>query len=333
MIPSPVARISRRSFLLTAAGAVVAAGAGTGAGIALDGSGRPLAARARVGAYVHLPGVHANPLPEADLAAFERRLGRRFGVINYYYGWNTPLSELLNATVPERRLMVSWIPTAAAVREMHTGSQDSYIAHFARAVKQYDHVVYLRFAPEMNGEWNAYCAAAPDGPSAEVFQLAWHRVVGIFRAVHAHNAKFVWCPNEVDEPDLAGNRMEDYWPGRHWVDILGFDGYNWSVGAPRRGSGAWRGFDEICAGPYARVGRLAHDLPIWVCETGCTEAVVGDPPGVSKGRWLLDLWSSERWPRLAAVVYFSADDPALERNWSIDTSPAAVAGWRRGVTQ
>ena len=286
--------------------------------------------RAKIGCYVHQSGVQANPVPPATLDAFEGTLGKRFDIIHYFFAWGAPFGAALNANVPTRELMISWDPTGTDVTEILKATYDAYIAQYARAAKAYGQIVYIRFAAEMNGNWNSYSAAAPGGPAASTFVLAWHRVVGIFRAVKADNVKFVWCPTEVDSPDVAGNHLAEYWPGSEYVDILGFDAYNWSVGGITEGAGGWRTFDQMCATGYSSVAALDQKLPIWLCETGCTESVAGDPPGVTKGSWFTDMFLSTGYPRLDAVVYFSSDDPSLDRDWRIDTSDEAVAGWKQG---
>ena len=336
--------VSRRQFLLGTSSAALVAGvaacssstptATTGATKATDPTGttgpQALVDRAKIGCYVHQTGIQANPVPPATLTTFESTLGKRFDIIHYFFAWGAPFGAALNPNVPTRNLMISLNPSGADITQILKATYDGYIAEYARAAKSYGEVVYLRFAAEMNGNWNSYSAAAPGGPTAPEFVLAWHRIVGIFRAVHADNVKFVWCPTEVDSPNVAGNHLADYWPGSKYVDILGFDSYNWSVGGVTEGAGGWRTFDEMCATGYAGVAALDPSMPIWLCETGCTEAVVGDPPGVTKGGWFYDMFRSTAYPRLDAVVYFSNDDTSLQRDWRIETSTESAQGWKRG---
>ncbi len=336
-------KISRRSFLLGTGSAVLIAGTSacgssnsasttttstTGAATKLTSN--RLVDRAKIGCYVNIPGTQANPVPPASLHAFESQLGKKFDVVHYFVAWGATFASSLNSNVPERDLMISWQPPGEVIPQILNASQDGYITEYAKAAKAYRHPVYIRFAAEMNGNWNSYSSAAVGGPTAHDFVLAWHRVVGIFRAVKATNVQFIWCPTEVDTPDIAGNQMEDYWPGSKYVDILAFDAYNWSVGGLVRGGGGWRTFDEMCATAYPRVAALNSALPIWICETGCTEAVDTDPPGVTKGGWFTDMFASTSYPRLTGLIYFSSDDAALDRDWSINTSNQAVQGWKSG---
>ena len=219
--------VSRRQFLLGTSSAALVAGVSAcsssspsaTAGATKDSDPttttgpRALVDRAKIGCYVHQTGIQANPVPPATLSTFESTLGKRFDIIHYFFAWGAPFGAALNPNVPTRNLMISWNPSGADITQILKATYDGYVAEYARAAKSYGEVVYIRFAAEMNGNWNSYSAAAPGGPTAPEFVLAWHRIVGIFRAVHADNVKFVWCPTEVDSPNIAGNHLADYWPG------------------------------------------------------------------------------------------------------------------------
>jgi hypothetical protein len=325
-----VDRVTRRDFL--ALGGVMIAGS------VLAPDSRParnaepaLVDRVRVGCYVHLlDHPYSDPVPVAELAAFEAKFGRKFDIIHYYFGWGSEFNQALSPNVPSRDLMFSWKPDGPTVASIVTGDQDQYIDSFAHQAAAYGHPVFLRFAWEMNGSWMDYSSSA-NGPDATGYILAWQHVVSRFRMASASNVRFIWCPNEDDSPNVEGNHLENYWPGEDWVDILGFDGYNWSNQEPTRGDGSWRTFEQVCASPYARLADLSPDLPIWVCELGTTEADAGDPPGATKQRWFLDMFATQKYPRLQAVVYFSEDDTtSVRRDWRIDTSTPSTAGWKKG---
>ncbi len=221
-------KISRRSFLLGTGSAVLIAGTTacgssnsasttttSTTGAATHSTSNRLVDRAKIGCYVNIPGTQANPVPPASLDAFESKLGKKFDVVHYFVAWGATFASSLNSNVPERDLMISWQPPGDVIPQILNASQDGYITEYAKAAKAYGHPVYIRFAAEMNGNWNSYSSAAVGGPTAQDFVLAWHRVVGIFRAVKATNVQFIWCPTEVDTPDIAGNQMESTstsWP-------------------------------------------------------------------------------------------------------------------------
>jgi hypothetical protein len=125
--------------------------------------------------------------------------------------------------------------------------------------------------------------------------------------------------------------MEDYWPGDQYVDIAAFDAYNWSSQQPARGDGAWRSFDQIVAAPYARITQFTT-RPIWLGEFGTSEAVAGvDPGGANKGEWFRQMFATTSYPRLTGIVYFSENDTRdTQRDWRLDSSAAALSGFRQG---
>ncbi|HET7475297.1 MAG TPA: glycosyl hydrolase [Dermatophilaceae bacterium] len=282
----------------------------------------PLASRVRLGAYVHLDGQpYRDPVSTADLTTLEDRVGR-LDIVHYFFTWGRQFHEAVSPNLDGRDLMLSMQPDGDLVRQIADGAQDGYLDRFAAQARAFGRPVYLRFGHEMNGEWMAYSAGRPGGPSAAAFVAAWRHLVARFRAAGADNVRFVWSPNESDFPDRSGNRMEDYWPGTDVVDVAGFDAYNWSTRSPRRGDGRDRSFEQIVAGPYRRLGRLTLK-PVWLCEFGTVE------PG--KARWLRDMFGSRRFPRLQALIYFSENDQRdVQRDWRLDTSAAAVAAWRDG---
>jgi beta-mannanase len=102
-------------------------------------------------------------------------------------------------------------------RAIAGGAQDLYIARFARSVARFDGVVYLRYAHEMNGFWYPWSA------DAAAYVRAWRRVVRLFRAEGADNARFVWSVNlnlyESRSEWLRNARR--YWPGARYVDAVG----------------------------------------------------------------------------------------------------------------
>jgi mannan endo-1,4-beta-mannosidase len=287
------------------------------------GSAPPLYERVKVGAYVHLDGKpFQDPVAAEDLKQFESQTGK-LDIVHYFFTWGWSFRQAVTSNLDGRDLMLSLKPDQGLVWSIKDGGQDGYIDQFAAEAAAYERPVYLRFGHEMNGDWMSYSAGRDGGPSAEHFKDAWRRVVDRFRAQGATNVRFIWCPNESDFPDRDGNHLEDYWPGEEYVDIVGFDAYNWTDALPRRGSGDNRTFDEIVKGPYERIGRLT-DKEVWLCEFGTVE------PG--KAEWIEDMFESRSFPRLTGLIYFSENDQRdVQRDWRLDSSPDAARAWRDGV--
>lgn len=100
------------------------------------------------------------------------------------------------------------------------GDHDDYIDSFARALRDSQMTVYLRWGHEMNGTWY------PWHHDPDKYIAAWKYLRHRVRSVrNAWNVKFVWAPN----PDLWRatpadwlRRLMPYWPGTAAVDYVGF---------------------------------------------------------------------------------------------------------------
>lgn len=98
------------------------------------------------------------------------------------------------------------------------GGDDAYITEWAEGIKAYGGPVYLRIAHEMNGSWYPW---SEHGSAAYI--KAWRHIWGIFNAVGADNAQFVWSPD-----GLIGHSQRSWqkgvvkwFPGDRYVDYVG----------------------------------------------------------------------------------------------------------------
>jgi beta-mannanase len=150
---------------------------------------------------------------------------------------------------------------------------------------------------EMNGDWYPWAGEADD------FRAAWRHLHDVFERAGADNVRWVWCVNSTD---ARGRRLERFYPGPRYVDMLAMDGYNWGSTKPEWGG--WQSFREVFADVYHRLRKLG-DQPIWVAEVGSA------PEGGDKARWVRAMWeTAERWDRLKAIVWFDVDK---ERDWRL----------------
>jgi hypothetical protein len=133
-----------------------------------------------------------------------------------------------------RRLLVSWepwkpVPTSLGITaqfrpqlgdrnaDIANGWQDEYLDRFARSLANFDGLVYLRYAHEMNGFWY------PWSHDARNYRRAWRHVVRVVRRAGATNVRMVWSANpSLYVPKRKWlKRLRSYWPGRRYVDIVG----------------------------------------------------------------------------------------------------------------
>lgn len=300
-----------------------------------SGSAAPLAERVKFGAFV--AGMYGDP---SLLSDFEEQMGRETDVASYYYAYAGagegsvfPGSvELGFADGGRRDVLVAWDMGPTRFTEWTAGVHDAYLDRIAAAAREYPYDLYVRPWPEMNGDWAAYqptiAGNRPHGGTYREFKLAWRYVVTYLRSAGADNLKWVF---NVDASTYAGTTpVEKIWPGRRYVDVLGLDGFNWGQDA---GWGRWRSFGTIFAKQYRRITALHPTAPVWICEVGSKEPLVDDgapvDTGHSKASWMRSALNYEGMPRLAAVVWFNM---RKERDWRLDSSPAAGSTARRLLT-
>lgn len=278
--------------------------------------------RVTFGAFV--PGQPEQGL--SALQALEAELGRRLQVVHWFQHWGSPSSAFVPERVERvaadgRSPLITWEPwdPRAGVRqeefrlaEIARGRHDDYVRTWARALAAVGVPVYLRPMHEMNGNWYPW-AGTRNGNSAAHYRAAWRRIHGIFRAEGAANVRWVWCVNARSWPSRPGNALEDFYPGRRYVDVLAIDGYN-------RGGTSWRSFETIFSGAYARLERLGPQ-PIWIAETA-SEA------GARKAAWVRSMFAtaqSPRFRRLEAIIWFST---VKRFDFRANSSPDVAAAFR-----
>lgn len=214
------------------------------------------------------------------------------------------------------------------------GLHDDYIRQFALDAKAYGHRVLLRFAHQANSDYLpwAWDYSPTDDNTVRTFKRAWRHVRRIFRDVGASNVKFVWT---IATQTCAGNCLKRPlgFPGRRWVDYLGFTWENWGEAGPDpvTPSEPWtpmlKGFTPI-------VKRLmaVSRKPIMAV------AVASGPDGGNKARWIRNGYPKiyRRLPRVKAIMYLNVDlsgPPHLHRDWSLSGAAlrayADIASQRR----
>jgi mannan endo-1,4-beta-mannosidase len=97
------------------------------------------------------------------------------------------------------------------------GRWDAYLRRWALAIKAYRRPVVLRPMAEFNGFWY------PWSHDPREFVRAWRHMWNVFHAVGADNVTWLWS-FQVNSNAQSGpweEKIEQYWPGRRYVDVLG----------------------------------------------------------------------------------------------------------------
>jgi beta-mannanase len=247
----------------------------------------------------------------------EEVIEHQLNVVHWFHQWSDSWNAARVASVSQsgRFPMISWEPYDRPLQAIIDGQYDAYITSWARGAKAHGSLLYIQPFPEMNGYWK------PWNGDPRRFVLAWRHIVDIFRAEGASNVRWIWTPNGDDNPNVPENRMENYYPGSDYVDILGVDVYNW--GSEYSWS-RWRTFDEMLSAPYRRITALGPQ-PFWVNEISSTEK------GGNKGQWVREMFNtfySGSYPRLQTVIWFDKYDSARGIDWRMQSSAGSLRAFQ-----
>lgn len=261
------------------------------------------------------------------LEEVEGILRLRIEIVLWYQWWEThwlmgraaqEFQARWLAEAQDRDVLIKWEPWKPgrqivqpkfAVNTIVSGAHDAYIHRWATRTKEYGRIIYLCPMPEPNGFWNQWSTVVGKH-EPEDYIAAWHHIHKIFTSEGATNVKWVWAPNAGDMPEE--NRMERYYPGSDYVDILGLSVYNWGTARPWS---KWLSFAEVIQPYYDRIGALG-DQAIWITEMACA------PEGGDRVAWIREMFTSlANLPRLEALLWFNAKK---ETDWRI-TAESEIA--------
>jgi beta-mannanase len=194
------------------------------------------------------------------------------------------------------------------------GRYDTYIRATARAIKSIHCSLLLRFDQEPNGDWYPWGIGTVGMHNTSAQYVAmWRHVWRIFRNQHVHNVVWSWSPNLLLPRHYP---LRALYPGNHYVDIVGLDGY------------LWHPQDTV----HSILGPLMHGLskfaskrPWFVAETGVASGA-HQAAGI---RNLLHVVATNK--HLHGFVYL--DEPEPRADWSFGSHPASVRAFRNGIAR
>jgi hypothetical protein len=219
------------------------------------------------------------------------------------FGAPFPWRTLHRVTSTGARPLVQRNPRGSPLARIAAGGYDTYLRHYAASVKRLGRRVVLSFGHEMNGSWNSW-GAGHVRPST--FVSAWRRIHNIFKRSGVHNVTWSWDPSHV------GELPRPWWPGRHYVDKIGIDGYL------RPG----QTFAHIFADRLAYIRRFTSK-PIYIAETAVA-------PSSDQARQIIGLFNGVQRFHLGGFVWF---DINRLRDWRLEGRRPAVRAFRSAVAQ
>lgn len=255
----------------------------------------------------------------AEVAQFNALAGKPVNVYSIYksFYWDAvfPTAEVKGIAAAGYTPMITlepWEPNGNAIQPLYAlstinaGKYDSIIRSWASAIKALGFPVLLRFAHEMNGDWYPWGAGVNGNLSPLGYINAYKHVRTLFVAAGVTNVAWVWSPN-VDFP------TKPFYPGDSYVDWIAVDGYNFGGRSP----------DDVFQATLNEI-RTYTNKPIFIGETGTFE-----DRSQPKGPWITAFFAMLKAHSLNGFVWFETNK---EQNWRIDSSPAAIAAFKNGVS-
>ncbi|GLV59316.1 hypothetical protein KDH_61430 [Dictyobacter sp. S3.2.2.5] len=238
--------------------------------------------------------------------------------------WTTPVRE--DGAIP----MITWEPWKTApfpqennepdyaLKNISEGKFDAYITQWAKDARAWRYPFFLRFAPEMNGDWTPWSESINSNQAGD-FVKAWKHVHDIFTAHGVTNATWVWCPNIENVSD--NTPISEYYPGDAYVDWTAMDGFNWGTTSQYN---AWLPFAKVFGPTYNDIMKITSK-PMIISETGTVER------GGNKAAWITDAYSVElpdNFPNIKGIVWFNQ---ITQQDWRIESSSAAQQAFSQAI--
>ena len=283
----------------------------------------PLHTRCSFGAFVGNEPYGPGPAGLGDHYALERVLGVKLERMVWYADMDQPwpTAAAKQAAKTGHTPHIAWDTGPVTLAQILKGSRDKALDAFFGKAQAFKGTVVLRPWWEMNtvkGRYTVgYSGAGKAVQSLQQYREAWAYLHHRAKVTNgATNVSFFFCANGQDVGPYA---MEQYFPGREYVDQVGFDIYNETHWA------SWTSFEPKLAAMYARVAALHPTAAISIGEIGTVNS--GGAPGTNKATWLQDMFRSTAFPRLKHVDFFSVRQGA-SADWRLDETAAAI-----GVTR
>ena len=329
----------------------------------------PPAGQAYLGAWVLPNGAGQYPFNAriqtelANLGEFQAELGRPLGLVHVYQDWDEPMSNsVLNAISSTGAIpIIDWSCLSASGKNGSTtaiksGTFDSQIKAYAEQLKAYGKPVFLRWLWEQNIDPPFGGASKPscdhtvgntltqDGKN---YIAAWQHIWSIFKdpttGVGATNVSFVWNPGVAG--NITPSVLQGFWPGYHYVDWIGIDGYsrpgkqqltcpspinpNPTFAQLFAATGCTNLYTTLSGPQFAASGPSGQPtLPMMIGETGATNQpnnpnhqrvyLEGNPGSI------LEDFQANMFPDIRAISYYDGTNTQLGSNgtWSLSSQVA-----------
>ena len=248
-------------------------------------------------------GVSINPPITQYGSSFASATGVRPAVVEFYDAFGQPFAQNEAAQAASLGAMpLIQLDPHVSVAAIADGQYDSYLRHYAGAVKSFGCQIALSFGHEMNGDW--YPWGLPR-TSPATFIAAWRHIHHIFATEHVRNVIWSW------DPDHAGTAASEWWPGANYVNWIGLDGYL------RPGETFQRMFDKQLTDI-----RSFTSKPVYLAETAVA-------PGPDQVGQISSLFAAVTSNGMAGLTWF---DLNAKEQWRLEGDPTGISAFHKAVS-
>jgi len=273
-----------------------------------------------------------------DPPEFDRLTGKHHALHVMFATFAGDVSGLIGKEYAAGRLPVLSLSSSFPPADIARGAEDARYVTLAAALNATGKNIWVRILPEMNGEWNPWCAFDLSGRSrgpryaTPQFVRTFRRIALILRGgpAAAINAKLraaglqplqaaqdikpsgkvaiIWNPQGHGTPFIEANGPAAYWPGPSYVDIVADDMYSDSA------EPSWQGMDTLYA--YAK--------PFLVAEWG----LKGEDNTTFASRMFAWIPSHRR---MIGLVYFNKGWSGGSGIYELGSKPRSLAIYRGAI--
>ena len=253
-----------------------------------------------------------------------RRIDENFDIISLYISWNEKIESsfpqsLIDSVYMQKSIpMITWEPWLNSFTELkdskkhvydliEDGYFDSYIAAFAKKLKDLQRPVFLRFAQEFDNPEYPWFLNDNDAP--ERFKKAWKHTYEIFKNNQAVNVIWIWNP-------WKSNNIVSFYPGKEYVDWIGVNVLNYGLLNP---DGDWHDFKDLYEPFHIELENLPL-TPVIISEFGTLK---GEK---MQNEWLKKAFSSIEtdFKEIKSVIYFNSK---VDTNWPAGLQKSDNLDW------
>ncbi len=194
----------------------------------------------------------------------------------------------------------------ASVLDVYRGECDEYFRKFAKSVVELGKPMLFRLNNEMNSDWTTWSATNAMNDT-EIFTETWKRMYNILEEEGA-NEYLIWIWNPQGRstgPMMNWNDLRMYFPGAHYVHMLGLTGYNFGD------DNQWTSFGDMYQALSDYYTPHFGDWGWILSEFGCSDSSENPDNENRKAEWItemFDCFEQNRFPNIKSAVWFNGND-------------------------